>query len=220
MNPDKLFNYLDGKLSPAEREAFEDELIRDPELQRQFGMARKIHERMSGDAREVTLDEPPPDAIRSRQMIRRIMVIALALIFLNTIVGVVVIGLMESKRRQNRESSEQNRRDVTLALQKAAADALPTPILDVDEIKINAPANQLDATVQKISAAAKEAGGSAAKNLSNENGTLVFAEIPPDRVNQFRDALAKLGATLPAESNPSPGSSNAILQIRIVSGGK
>jgi len=214
MNPDKLFNYLDGKLSPTEREELEDQLIRDPELQRQFGMARKIHERMSGDVREVILDEPP-GAARGRQIMRRVTIVFLALIFINTIVGVAVIGLLESKRHQARTATEQNRKDVAIALQKAAANALPTPSLDVDEIKISVPPKQQDAMVEKVSAAAQKAGGSAAKNLSSENGTLVFAEIPTKRVNQFRDALAQLGAVLPAAPSPAPGSGNAILQIRI-----
>src|SRR3954470_22086139 len=118
MNPDKLFNYLDGKLSPTEREQLEDQLIRDPELQRQFAMARKIHERMSGDAREVIMDEPP-GASRGRQIVRRITIVFLALIFINTVVGLVVIGLLENKKRQTKAAAEQNRKDVTTALQKA-----------------------------------------------------------------------------------------------------
>jgi uncharacterized protein (UPF0333 family) len=214
MNPDKLFNYLEGKLPPQEREKLEDELIRDPELQRQFAMARKIHERMSGNVREVILDEPPPAAVRGRQIMRRVMIVFLALIFVNTIVGVIAIGLLENKRQKARVATEQNRQDMTIALQKVAANALPTPTL-VDEIKIRVPNGQQDTIVEKIATAAKQANGSAAKNLSNENGTLVFAEIPVERLTQFRDALAQLGAVLPAASNPRPGSGNAILQIRI-----
>jgi hypothetical protein len=215
MNPDKLFNYLDGNLSATEREEVEDQLIRDPELQRQFAMARKIHERMSGDVREVILDEPS-GAARGRKIVRRITIVFLALIFLNTIVGVVVIGLLENKKRQTKIAGEQNRKDVTIALQKAAANALPTPSLDVDEIKITVASKQQDAMVEKITAAAQQAGGSAVKNLSNENGTLVFAEIPANHLTEFRNALAQLGAVLPASDNSSPGSGNAILQIRIV----
>ena len=215
MNPDKLFNYLEGKLPPAEREKLEDQLVRDPELQREFAMARKIHDRMSGDVREVLLDEPPRGADRSRRLMLRITIIFLALIFINTLVGVITIGILESKRHRIQKAAEQNRKDVTSALQKAATDALPTPTLDVDEIKIPVPAGQEDATVEKINAAAKQAGGSAAKNLSNENGTLVFAEVPADHSSQFRDALTKMGATLPATSNASPVNGNAILQIRI-----
>ena len=102
MNPDKLFNYLDGKLSPTEREKFEDQLIRDPELQREFAIARKIHERMSGDAREVLLDEVPAWANRRRQIVRRVMIVFLALIFINTIAGVIAIGLLENRRHRVR----------------------------------------------------------------------------------------------------------------------
>ena len=96
MNPDRLFNYLDGKLPAAEREKFEDELLRDPQLQKEFAIARKIHERMSGPEREVILDEPP-GAARSRQMIRRIMIVFLALVFINTLIGVVVIVVGTSR---------------------------------------------------------------------------------------------------------------------------
>jgi len=213
MNPDKLFYYLDGKLPAAEREKFEDELLRDPQLQKEFAIARKIHERMSGPEREVILDEPP-GAARSRQMVRRIMIVFLALIFINTVIGIVVIGMLESKKRQATRESEKSRQDVALALQKAAANALPAPSL-VDEIKVTVAAGQQDGMINKIGDAAKQAGGSAAKNLTNENGTLVFAEVPVDRVKQFRDALVQLGAVLPTSSAPDPTSGNAILQIRV-----
>jgi anti-sigma factor RsiW len=216
MNPDKLFNYLDGKLSPTEREAFEDQLVRDPELQREFAIARRIHDRTSGEVREVLLDEPPSGADRSRQMVRRITIVFLTLIFINTLVGVIAIGLLESKRRNARTATEQNRQDIARALQQAAANALPTPSLNVGEIKITVPPKQQDATVEKINAAAQQTGGSAVRNLSNENGTLVFAEIPAARLSEFRQALTALGAALPEPASPGPASGNAILQIRIV----
>lgn len=215
MNPDRLFNYLDGKLSPSEREKLEDQLIRDPELQRELAIARKIHDRMSGDAREVLLDEPPSGADRSRRIMLRVMIVFLALIFINTLVGVVAIAMLESKRHRTQAAADQNRQDVATALQKAASTALPAPNL-VDEIKIPVPAGQEDPTVEKINAAAKQAGGSAAKNLSNENGTLVFAEVPAEHLSQFHQALTQLGAAVPSTGNPTPASGNVILQIRIV----
>lgn len=215
MNPDKLFNYLDGKLSGEEREKFEDQLLQDPQLQREFTVARKIHERMSGPAREVVLDEPDSNAMRGRQIMRRVMIVFLALIFINTLAGVIGIGLLQSKRRQTAEAANHNRQDVALALQKAAANALPTPSLEVDEIKLPAAPNQQDAVFEKISAAAKQASGSAAKNLSNENGTLVFAEIPAAGLKQFRDSLAQLGAVVPPSDSSTPAGGKTILQIRI-----
>ena len=216
MNPDKLFDYLDGRLSREEREKLEEQLIRDPELQREFGMARRIHQGMTGDVREVITDRPRPEGARGSQIVRRITIVFLVLIFINTVAGLIAITLIEKQRHRAQTESEQNRREVASAVQKAAANAFPTPSLDINEIKITALARELNAMVDKISAAAKQAGGSATKNLTNENGTLVFAEIPVDHLTQFRDALAKLGAALPPPVNPGPTSGNAILQIRIV----
>src|ERR1039457_3694252 len=42
MNPDKLFDYLDGKLSAQERAALEEKLTTDPLLQRELAIAREI----------------------------------------------------------------------------------------------------------------------------------------------------------------------------------
>ena len=43
MNPDKLFDYLDGRLAPSERAALEERLMSDKQLQREFAVARQIH---------------------------------------------------------------------------------------------------------------------------------------------------------------------------------
>ena len=53
MNPDKLFDYLEGRLSPKERAALEQQLMSDEQLQREFAVARQIHAGMRGDSREV-----------------------------------------------------------------------------------------------------------------------------------------------------------------------
>src|SRR5438094_10176589 len=50
MNPDKLFDYLDGRLSAAERAALEEQLISDRQLQRALAVARQIHLGMQGDS--------------------------------------------------------------------------------------------------------------------------------------------------------------------------
>jgi len=57
MTPEKFFDYLEGKLPPAERERLERALISDPELQRQFVAARQIHrslERPSDEPAAIT----------------------------------------------------------------------------------------------------------------------------------------------------------------------
>ena len=48
MNPDKLFDYLDGRLSPNDRAALEDQLMLDQQLQHELAVARQIHAGMHG----------------------------------------------------------------------------------------------------------------------------------------------------------------------------
>ena len=213
MSPDKLFDYLDGKLSSQERAELERQLAADTHLQRQLVIAREIHSRMRGSP-EVLLED---DATAKRGAIlgRRVAIAFAVLVFMNVVFGLYAIGFLEKKKRA-RPTEEQNRKEFAQALDKAAAAALPVPTLDVDEIKIDAPAKQRDAMTNKVIAAAKQSGGSAVKNLSDDNGLLLFAEIPTERVEQFRGALKKLGAILPASTSTNAPSGKAILQIRII----
>ena len=213
MSPDKLFDYLDGKLSSQERAEVERQLAVDTHLQRELVIAREIHSRMRS-SREVLLED---DATANRGAIlgRRVAIAFAVLVFMNVIFGLYAIGFIKKKPRA-RPTEEQNRKEFAQALDKAAAAALPTPTLDVDEIKISAPAKQRDAMANKVIATAKQSGGSAVINLSDENGLLLFAEIPAERVSQFRDALKKLGAVLPTSTSANAPTGKAILQIRIV----
>ena len=52
MNPDKLFDYLDGRLSPNERAELEERFMSDPQLRRELTVARRIHSEMR-DSREI-----------------------------------------------------------------------------------------------------------------------------------------------------------------------
>jgi anti-sigma factor RsiW len=210
MSPDKLFNYLDGKLSAQERAAVERQLATDTHLQRELAMAREIHSRMR-DSREVLLEDETT-AARGAILGRRVAIAFAALVFMNVLFGLYAIGFMKTKSRTP-SAADQNRKELAQALDKAAAAAMPTPTLDIDEIKISAPAKQRDAMANKVIAAAKQSGGSAVKNLNNENGLLLFAEIPNEHANQFREALKKLGAVLPTSTSENP---SKVLQIRIV----
>lgn len=211
MRPDKLFDYLDGKLSSQDRAAVERQLATDPHLQRELAMAREIHSRMR-DSREILLHD---DATAARGAIlgRRVAIAFAVLVFMNVLFGLYAIGFMKTKRRVT-TGEDQNRKELAHALDKAAAAALPTPTLEIDEIRISVPAKQRDAMANKVIAAAKQSGGSAVKNLNDENGLLLFAEIPSEHLNQFRDALKKLGAVLPTSSGENP--TGRILQVRIV----
>jgi len=211
MNPDKLFDYLEGKLGVAERTELEARLISDRALQRELAVARQIHRGMRNSDELSEVMPLTPEAARGGLLVRRIAIVFGVLVFLNVLFGIYAISFMGKKRAATNQQAEQ---ELQRALQNAAATALPTPRLDVEEIKVPASKSQRDAVATKIIAAAAECGGSAAKNLNDENGLLLFAEIPAAKENDFRDKLTKLGAA-PSKAEANAGSGNRILQIRV-----
>jgi hypothetical protein len=214
MNPDKLFDYLDGKLSPDERVALEERFISEPELRKELAVARQIHAQMHASMEVIGVAQPTMEQ-RGAVLARRIGIIFTVLVFVNVLFGIYAIAFMNKKQRPP-TTQEQNRNDFAESLARTAAVALPTPSLDVVETKFTASVPEQDKLANKIIAAAKRAGGSAAKGLADQQGVLLFAEIPAARVNEFREAMKKLGGTIPEADASSPGE-KSILQVRISS---
>src|ERR1051326_6223136 len=92
MNPDKLFDYLDGRLPAAERAALEEQLISDKQLQRELAMALQIHAGMRGDSREVLL--PPRSNLteQGRKTALRVGIAFIILMALNVAFGLWLIA--------------------------------------------------------------------------------------------------------------------------------
>jgi hypothetical protein len=215
MNPDKLFDYLDGKLSANERTELEERLMSDPVARRELTVARQIHAEM-GDSREIFGVTEPTLEERGAILGRRIAIAFAVLVFANVVFGIYAIAFMKQKERA-RVSTEKNRSELTESLARTAAVALPTPSLDVDEIKFTAPVTEQDKLANKVIAAAKQVGGSGTKGLADQHGVLLFAEVPTARLNDFRDSMKKLGATLPAAPADQKAGEKVILQLRIAS---
>src|SRR5437867_12125547 len=72
MNPDKLFDYLEGRLPAAERAALEEQLISDKQLQRQLAVARQIHAGMRANSLDVLLHPEPVATEQGRKMALRV----------------------------------------------------------------------------------------------------------------------------------------------------
>jgi anti-sigma factor RsiW len=215
MNPDKLFDYLEGKLSPNERAELEEQLMSDPHLRRELTVARQIHAGMR-DSREVVGVAEPILEERGAVLGRRFAIAFAVLVFANVVFGIYAIAFMKTKER-TRRNTEQNRSELAESLARTAAVALPTPSLDVEEIKFTAPIAEQDKLANKIIAAAKQVGGSGTKGLADQQGVLLFAEVPTARLNDFRESMKKLGATLPAAPAEPKTGDKAIVQLRIVS---
>ena len=215
MNPDKLFDYLDGKLSPDQRAELEERFMSDPQARRELTVARQIHATM-GDSREVMGVAQPTSEERGAVLGRRIAIAFSVLVFVNVLFGIYAIAFMKNKTR-TQLNTDQNRAELAESLSRTAAVALPTPSLDIEEIRFTAPVPEQDKLANKVIAAAKHLGGSGTKGLADEHGVLLFAEIPTARLNDFRDSMKKLGATVPAASAEPGAGEKSILQVRIIS---
>ncbi|MEP6708838.1 MAG: hypothetical protein ABJB32_01750 [Verrucomicrobiota bacterium] len=204
MNPDKLFDYLDDRLSPAERAALEEQLTSDPQLQRELAVARRIHAGMQGDTREVLLPSETDVSARGRKMALRVGGAFIVLMAVNVGVGLWLIARHETKNPNRALLETQMRQQLAKSLEHAAETALTPAPLGVSEITIAAAPGRLDDVANEVAAITRRLGGSATKGLPDKNRISVLVDVPSNREPEFHAAIASIagGATnLPA---PSP----------------
>jgi hypothetical protein len=216
MTPEKLFDYLEGKLPASERERLERALISDPELQREFVAARQIHRSMQRPASETSATTRAGS--RGRQ---------LAAAFAVLVAMNVALGLFYIFHATKPSTEEQKARDAALryqlqsSLEKSAAAAFTPPTLGIESVTITVPREKQDALAKTIIDAATRAGGSGTKTSPNETGAKVFVLIPASGEKQFRQMLSDLGA--PA-SNSAPASTaispNEPVHLEIILSGR
>jgi hypothetical protein len=217
MNPEKLFNYLDGNLPAAEREQLEERIAADPKLQRELMIARKIHRAGSREVLGVTDDGSPVERVRGATIGRRVAIAFFILVLVNVFVGITFIIGRNPKNDLGAQEAV-IRAQLTASLEKTASVALPAPTI-ADEIKITAPASERDAVASKVIAAATQLGGSGTKGLPDEISLVVWVEVPGEREKSLRAALVPLGASPPpvetAGEKAIAPNEKTILQIRI-----
>jgi anti-sigma factor RsiW len=230
MNPDKLFDYLDGKLSPADRDELENRLIADPQLQRQFAIARDIH-RSGRVSREIHVPaEDPAVAERGGRLGRRIATGVIVLVLLNVLGGLAAISYL-NKRPPRAQASPQSdaadpngvRRQMEDSLRAAGASALPIPSLTDDEIKLAAPKAEWANFSAAIARAAIDCGGSAVPEEPQETSVSITANLPRERYAEFRRRLLGPGAPEAKPSASAPGETRGgfeTVQIRITESGQ
>jgi len=212
MNPDKLFDYLDGRLPAAERVALEEQLISDRQLQRELTIARQIHAGMRGNSREVLLSTQPDVTERGRKMALRVGAVFIILMAVNVGIGLWLIARHESRNPNRALLEAQTRQQITKSLEHAATAALtPLPSLGVSEITISAAAGQLDAVSDEVVAMVGRLGGSATKGIPDTHHVGVLVDLPSNRESEFRAAIASIsrgasGSTTPATTEGAPGS--------------
>jgi hypothetical protein len=194
MNPDKLFDYLEGRLSPKERAALEEQLMSDKQLQREFAVARQIHAGMRGDSREVVftaLPEVPEQG--GRKMAIRVGVAFMVLMFVNVGIGLYFIFWHENKNPNRPLLEAQMREQIAKSLERAAS-LTPAPnAMGVTEITIPAETGKLDAVADKVIAIVSELGGSTTKGVPDAGRLSILVDLPASRESEFRSAIASFG---------------------------
>lgn len=217
MNPDKLFDYLDGKLSPADRTDVEAKLAADPQLQRQLAVAREIHRgmRSSQSAREVFPDvEDPAIAERGARVGRRVATACVVLVLVNVLIGLSVITLKNKKPARSTAHELAIRQQLQASLNATAQTALPAPSFAAAEIHLTAPRTEWESIAVKVIAAAESCGGSAAKGLPDDAAVSVVVDVPAARENEFRRMLGA-PPTATADLTTAGPNDRMIVQVRI-----
>ncbi len=192
MNPDKLFDYLEGRLSPNERAALEEQLMSDKQLQREFAVARQIHTGMRGDSQDVVLPASADVPEQGRKMGIRIGVAFMVLMFVNIGIGLYFIFWHESKNPNRPLLEAQMREQIAKSIEQAAT-LTPAPnALGVSEITIPAEPGKLDAVADKVVAIVSELGGSATKGVPDAGRLSILVDLPGNREQEFRTAIASI----------------------------
>src|SRR5262252_9771315 len=192
MNPDKLFDYLEGRLSAKERTALEEQLMSDKQLQREFAMARQIHAGMRGESREVVFPAPPEVPEQGRKMAIRIGVAFMILMFVNVGIGLYFIFRHESNNPNRPLLEAQMREQITKSIERAEA-LTPAPnVLGVSEITIPAEPGKLDSVADRVVGIVSELDGSATKGVPDAGRVTILIDIPANRESEFRAAVASI----------------------------
>ena len=192
MNPDKLFDYLEGRLSPTERAALEEQLMSDKQLQREFAVARQIHAGMRGDSQEVVLAAPPDVPEQGRKMAIRIGVAFMVLMLVNVGIGLWFIFRHESNNPNRPLLEAQMREQIAKSIERAAA-LTPAPnALGVTEITIPAETGKLDSVADQVVAIVFRLGGSATKGVPDAGRLSMLVDYRRIGNLNFASAVASI----------------------------
>ncbi len=211
MTPEKFFDYLEGKLPPAEKERLERALIADPELQREFVSARQIHRSMERPASETAATTRAGS--RGRQLAAAFAI----LVAMNVALGLIYIFRANKPSEEVQQArTEALRHQLQSSVERAAAAAFTPPTIGMEEITLLIPPDKQEEAANTIVAAAGRAGGSGTKGLPNENENSVLVLVPASGEPAFREVLHALGAPdRPAPASP-PASPDEPVRLEIV----
>jgi hypothetical protein len=208
MNPDKLFDYLEGRLPAAERVTLERQLMSDPQLQRELAVARAIQAGMLRDSRKVFVTTETNVRERGRKTALRVGTAFIILMAINVGIGLWLIARHETKNPNRALLETQMRHQIAKALEHAATTLTPAP-LGVSEITVPVATGKLEDIADQVVTIAARIGGSATKGLADQHRLNVVVDISPNRESEFRAAITSMAegnvGSLPSDKPPSQG---------------
>jgi len=194
MNPDKLFDYLEGKLPDHERKAVEERLMTDPTARREFNVARRIHSSMQeneSDRPEILGELSEEAAAHGRRLARQVGLAFIVLVAMNVFLGLIYIARHESKNPNRQLLDEQAREHLQKSLENAASTFTPPP-LGFGGLQLTTERGQSGAVSDEIVRAAQKFLGSATKAALDNGRIDVVVEIPGKTAPDFKNALPLL----------------------------
>src|SRR5215813_5236818 len=200
MNPDKLLDYLEGRVPSSERAALEERLMSDKQLQREFAVARQIHAGMRGESQEVVLPAQPDGSEQGRNMAIRIGVAFMVLMLVNVGIGLYFIFRHESNNPNRPLLEAQMRQQIAKSIERAAAFTPAPNALGVAEIKISAEAGKLDKVADNVVGIVSNLGGSATKGVPDAGRLSILVDLAANRESEFRAAAASINGETPGSS--------------------
>jgi hypothetical protein len=205
MNPDKLFDYLDGRLPAAERASLEEQLMSDKQLQQEFAVARQIHAGMRGDSREVELSASREVTEKGRKMAIRVGVAFMVLMFVNVGIGLWFIFRHESKNPNRPLLEAQMREQIAKSIERAATLTPAPDVLGVSEITISTERGKLTAVADEVVAIVSMIGGSATKGVPDAGRVNILVDLPGNRESEFRAAIQSITGGQSGSPPPAAG---------------
>jgi hypothetical protein len=203
MNPDKLFDYLEGRLPASEQAALEERLISDKQLQRELAVARQIHAGMLGDSREVLLPSEPDVTEQGRKMALRVGVAFIILMAVNVGFGLWLIVRHETRNPNRALLETQMREQIAKSIERASATLTPDPNgLGVTEITIPATQGKIETVAEEVVKTTARLGGSATKGLEDSGRIRILVDVPSNQESEFRAAIAAIAGEKPGSTPP------------------
>lgn len=121
----------------------------------------------------------------------------------------VGFGLWLIARHENRNPNHalletQMREQITKSLERAAATLTPSQnALGISELTVPTAAGKLDATADEVVTIASRFNGSATKGLQDSGRISVLVDVPSNREQEFRAAIASIGGEKPGSTPPA-----------------